>query len=405
MARLTMRRGPDIGIVYELTSDSLTIGRGAKNDIVVQDPEVSRIHCQLVRVQGGYEVHDLNSQSGTFVNGRRVQGAQALPAGALIELGDMVTLEYEGDSFTQGRDQKELPLVPPFILTPDDQFYLVLNAGRDDERVYPLQADQVTVGRDLSNDIVVQDPEVSRWHVRLARATSGYTVEDTGSTNGTMINGQRLSGVQPLRIDDTIELAPNSRLRYVREVTTSLPPISVEAQPPAAPKTTALLTNRETQDALRTEFMAVQGKWHTTQLGTGMARGALVNHIFLAYAREDWEGMVAPLMVTLQDAGISVCVEQYLMQGGDDWRAAVEQALSECWLMVLVLSPEALESRFVKWQYRYFINREKPLVPLGYRAVGKLPPEFSGLEVMRYDDNDPKRSTQRLIYEILQKRR
>ncbi len=406
MARLTMRRGPDIGTIYEINDDVITIGRGTKNTIVVQDPEVSRDHCRLVRTASGYELYDLQSQSGTYINGRRVDDPQIIPAGALIELGDMVTLEYESDLPAEPTTLEELPMVPPFFLTPEDQFYLVLHGGREGERVYPLQADKISIGRDLSNDIVVQDPEVSRWHVLLRRAMSGYTVEDSGSTNGTTINGQRLAGTHELHIDDMIELAPNSRLRYVREVTASMPPITIEPPGvPVRPRTTFLLSNRETQDTVRPEFMSMQGRLQTTSVGTGLARGALMNHIFVAYAREDWERAVAPLMLALQDAGMAVWVDQYLVHGGDDWRAAVDQALNECWLMVLVLSPEALDSRHVKLQYRYFINREKPLLPFAYKPVGKLPPEFSGRKVIHYDQNDPKHSYQRLIFEILQSRR
>jgi pSer/pThr/pTyr-binding forkhead associated (FHA) protein len=399
MARLTMRRGPEIGAIYVLAGTLVTIGRGAKNDIVIVDNEVSRNHCRLVRTPAGYELEDLGSQSGTFVNGRRISGSQVLNTGSLIELGDTITLYYEFDPSTLVTQSVEMPVVPPFVATSDDTFYLMLRVGPEPERIYPLKADQITIGRDLSNDIVVQDPEVSRWHLRLTRSAQGYDIEDTGSTNGTRVNGRPLTGVQPLHVNDRIELAQNSRLRYVLAVDAQ--PLEIDA---ADDNSGASPDNQSTRATLRPDFMPMPGQRTTTRLGTGIPQGSLVGHVFLAYAREDWEAIVAPLMVALQDGGVKVWVEQYLVQGGDDWRAAVEQAMHECWLMVLVVSPQALQSRYVKLEYRYFINREKPLLLFHYRRGDTVPAEFANLPAVTYDPENSKRSFQRLILEILHRR-
>ncbi|CAN5789205.1 DUF3662 domain-containing protein [soil metagenome] len=45
------------------------------------------------------------------------------------------------------------------------------------------------VGRSQENDIVINDPNVSRRHARISRADSGFVVEDLGSTNGTLLDG------------------------------------------------------------------------------------------------------------------------------------------------------------------------------------------------------------------------
>ncbi len=46
-----------------------------------------------------------------------------------------------------------------------------------------------SVGRSEENDIVVQDPNISRRHARLVRSENGFIVEDLGSTNGTLLDG------------------------------------------------------------------------------------------------------------------------------------------------------------------------------------------------------------------------
>ena len=89
-----MRRGPDPGIIHAVEGDEVTIGRGTKNNIVIDDNEVSRDHLRLVKVMGGYELHDLNSSNGTYVNGQLVEGVWLLRSRCIIELGDSITLEY-----------------------------------------------------------------------------------------------------------------------------------------------------------------------------------------------------------------------------------------------------------------------------------------------------------------------
>ena len=81
----------------------MTIGRGRKNDIIIQDNEVSRVHCRLIRVLDDYEIHDLGSTNGTFVNGKKIdEGGWLLSGRSIIELGDSITLEYHPTDIRTG---------------------------------------------------------------------------------------------------------------------------------------------------------------------------------------------------------------------------------------------------------------------------------------------------------------
>lgn len=423
MARLKMRRGPTTGIIYELTKDVINIGRGTKNDIVIDHPDLSRNHCQLVRLVADYELQDLNSTNGTFIDGQRLTANRILRSGSLIELGDAVTFEYEVDPQSDVTPSP-IPITKPLTpANPDQPLFLVVKLGKEADRVYLLKNDRVTIGRDLSNDIVIQDPEVSRWHLQLQRGPEGYTAKDMGSTNGTLLNGVRMNVPKVLTELDTLELGTSARLSYVHEIgdavgneSAKLPTNDLSKsknKPVSAPlteprKTTELNIDYkgdpDPTNAPRSDILNLSSKKQTSRLGTGIIQGSLVNHIFVAYMREDWEDLVAPLTVVLQDAGMEVWVDQYLAQGGVDWTAAIEQALHECWLLVVIMSPESLESRYVKLEYRYFINREKPVIPFLYKPTEKIPPELSNHEIIRYDKENSKRSFQRLILEILHKR-
>ncbi len=94
--RLVVRRGPQPNQVYELNKDVVALGRDITNDIVINDPEVSRHHCRMTRTPTGYILEDLGSTNGTFVNGQRLTGSRTLVNGDMIGLGETVTLGYEG---------------------------------------------------------------------------------------------------------------------------------------------------------------------------------------------------------------------------------------------------------------------------------------------------------------------
>jgi ABC transport system ATP-binding/permease protein len=61
--------------IMQLPAKVLRIGRGTDNEVVVSDLSVSRYHAELRRGRAGYEIVDLGSHNGTFVNGQRVSAA------------------------------------------------------------------------------------------------------------------------------------------------------------------------------------------------------------------------------------------------------------------------------------------------------------------------------------------
>lgn len=96
-------------------------------------------------------------------------------------------------------------------------FRLVMRSGPSVGKVYPLDKNEVYLGRDLNNDIVINDPEISRRHSRLFLQGNSYVLEDMGSTNGTFVNGQRLMGPHVLRPGDVVTFG--ERLSLVFEST------------------------------------------------------------------------------------------------------------------------------------------------------------------------------------------
>jgi predicted component of type VI protein secretion system len=81
-----------------------------------------------------------------------------------------------------------------------------MRSGPNPGTVYALEGDQLSIGRDSSNEIAVNDAEVSRRHARLTFQGGKYVLEDMGSTNGTFVNGQRLTGPRVLKSGEVISL-------------------------------------------------------------------------------------------------------------------------------------------------------------------------------------------------------
>lgn len=391
MLSLIMRRGPTPGAVYNLESDEITIGRGSKNSIVIHDNEVSRDHCRLVRVIDEYEIQDLGAKTGIFVNGQRVVAPRLLQHGALIEFGDNITLEYG----TLEADGRLAPHELPLANDAHSHFSLMMVQGPIVGSIYPLTGSIITIGRDLSCDIIIEDSEVSRFHTRLHFTERGYRIEDLESTNGTFLNGEPLHDMFFLQPHDVIRLGTMVQFEYVfrEEAFAAIEndPL-LNRQPAPAVYHEQTLTNMYTYSARPT----------ITARSIGLEPGALRDHLLIVYAREDWETIIAPLMVRLQDTRLNAWVDQYLTLGSEYWQVAVEQALDECWLMVLVVTEDALNSSHVKRMYRYFINENKPVVPLICDQV-PLPPELSRLRSIAYDHENPTRTFHKLIFEIMQR--
>ena len=64
----------------------------------------------------------------------------------------------------------------------------------------------ITIGRDLDNDIVVNDSKASRHHLQIICDGGNYRIVDFNSTNGTFVNDQKISGETTLLINDRVRI-------------------------------------------------------------------------------------------------------------------------------------------------------------------------------------------------------
>ena len=93
-------------------------------------------------------------------------------------------------------------------------YQLVMRSGPTPGKVFELSLNEMTIGRDIGNHIVINDAEMSRRHARLVAQAGGYVLEDLGSTNGSFLNGQRLMGPHLLRPGEQVMFGENIGLVY-----------------------------------------------------------------------------------------------------------------------------------------------------------------------------------------------
>ena len=94
------------------------------------------------------------------------------------------------------------------------EFQLVMRAGPTPGKAFPVSGESFTIGREPGNGIVINDPEISRKHSRMWLQGSTYSIEDLGSTNGTFVNGVRLSAPHSLRPGEVVALGEQISLVF-----------------------------------------------------------------------------------------------------------------------------------------------------------------------------------------------
>ncbi len=153
-----------------LMKGSLTIGRLPDNDLTIPKESVSRHHARIEAAQGGYWIADLGSRNGSKLNGERFSGeSRWLSNGDTIEIGGEALRFLAGEETRIGAGPQQ-----PVIGT----------------QVVQLSGDRLTLGRDRANDVVLEDPNVSRFHAEVERAGDRVAVRDLSSRNGTRVNGE-----------------------------------------------------------------------------------------------------------------------------------------------------------------------------------------------------------------------
>lgn len=206
--------------LVKLRRDNTLFGR-EKADIIVSDPEVSATHCQIQCIDDSYHIFDMNSSNGTYVNGQRIVKAK-LKEGDIVEIGktifrfgleDEKNVRHIPTLFTSAKKQdRSTSLVDTLIereLKQAQKVHLEItvqygNATRDTIQLHQRVA---YIGRASSFGHFDQDTEISRKHLMIKLNDTGEVfIEDQGSTNGSFLNGQKITGLHRVQPTDEVRV-------------------------------------------------------------------------------------------------------------------------------------------------------------------------------------------------------
>ncbi len=152
-----------------LSSGELTIGRAEENDLPIANERVSRRHARIYVEDGAWWVADLGSRHGTVVNGEHLSNdTRRLENGDAIEIGDHALRFLAGEETRIA--SREVPVT--------------------ETQVVAFEGGRLRIGRDPSNDVVLPNPNVSRFHAEVASRDGRVELRDLGSSNGTRLNGE-----------------------------------------------------------------------------------------------------------------------------------------------------------------------------------------------------------------------
>lgn len=232
------------------STKTITIGRQAGSYFLVDHGSISRRHAEITYANGQYDLRDLGSSNGTFVNEVRLQpnSAHILKHNDRVRFGQ-VSFVFLARSVGKQADAGE---INPFLTTLHEKatgFYDPANTGpssepqgqpilhtdgslllpgaasaipapvvaqlqaspalivvgRDKPQVFLLrQGKRFTLGRDKASDIVLAEVSASRKHAEVIPGSDGFYIRDLGSSNGVMVNQTRIDNPYRLTHGDRV---------------------------------------------------------------------------------------------------------------------------------------------------------------------------------------------------------
>ncbi len=246
-ASIKFLSGPMEGQTFSIGKPITTIGRELTNDIIVKnDAKVSRVHARLLWRDGQWSIENLSQSSSLTVNRQKVQQTP-ISNNTIINLGEVSSFVFLTSSFVQPAPppmppqflpRKELPPQPGSQSVPSSarqasaplspqtmpstaelnqpaarpdatQIASLTEVGlpsievtsysHSDKKTYVLAKPVINIGRDASNDIIINDRIVSGLHLRIVRQGNSFVLihphpDRPKTLNGLLYQGRKIRG-------------------------------------------------------------------------------------------------------------------------------------------------------------------------------------------------------------------
>ncbi len=231
---LVAEEGPLAGLIVRFeTGDEWVMGRDPEEvAIVLEDPMVSRKHVICRLTPEGYVLENLSSVNPATQNGKVITEAVLMREGDILQIGSTFFRFTEIEPATADVPEEVEPIEHPlFEETPelssvhiesggDARWLLKVISGPNAGAEFGMHRSSTYIlGKDPNLcDIVFQDLSVSRQHARVGIDEDDQVyIEDLGSRNGVLVNGELISESKILESQDLIALGTTSFLLIDRE--------------------------------------------------------------------------------------------------------------------------------------------------------------------------------------------
>ncbi|MBI5348427.1 MAG: FHA domain-containing protein [Chloroflexi bacterium] len=209
LPRFVMPNGQEITL-----KGQMTLGRSVETDIRLDDTIASRKHAVIDVVGEQVTLTDLNSSNGTHVNELKIGASVTLHDGDRVRIGN-VTLVFKSAVASSAETNKvaspmEQPLQDGTVVWQSGAAPMTLVRGDGSE--FGLNR-SVRIGRSKDNDIdLLEDTSASHFHCKIDVIAGQAVISDLNSSNGTWVNGKKISKPVTLKHGDKI-LVGDSVLR------------------------------------------------------------------------------------------------------------------------------------------------------------------------------------------------
>lgn len=223
LASIKFLAGPQSGMIIELSKPITRIGRDPGNDIVIADPAVSRYHARLIEHNGTWSIEKLAASNTLIINGLPIQQA-TINHNDIIRVGAETSFLF----LAAAEGQRSVSSVPPSPALVGDQLLTfrpytptviaepledvsvggasltIRTNTHDGKQTYLLNKQVISIGRDSSNDIVMNERVISGAHLQIVREGNRFVLvhphpSRQKTLNGLLYQGQHISGGESFR--------------------------------------------------------------------------------------------------------------------------------------------------------------------------------------------------------------
>lgn len=184
---------------------TVTIGRSRKCGLRLDSSGISSEHATLGCERGAFWIEDLGSTNGTFIGGVRISGVQMLGKEETVVIGGEFVLAGVA-SAEDVLALKERKISFPHLAPAREVFPCIVSTSSlvRPNRIPLIQDTKLHIGRDPASDIWVGSPHISRNHLDVLLCKDGHVEVVDTSSNGTFIDGARLTRNTPQDLPRTL---------------------------------------------------------------------------------------------------------------------------------------------------------------------------------------------------------